>query len=81
MVAHRVERISFDRFVESVNLGPDIQLREHAHSVDIMDPEIDRELILLYRQQIKGLSFPIPPLVMEFFARCRVSPLMINPVF
>ena len=62
-----------------MDLGPDVQLRELADNVDIMDPGIDRESILLYRQQIEVLSFPIPPLVMEFFARCGVSPLMINP--
>ena len=55
----RVERLSFDRFVEYVDLGPDVQLREVADNVDIMNPKIDRESILLYRQQIEVLSFPI----------------------
>ncbi|GAY63616.1 hypothetical protein CUMW_227060 [Citrus unshiu] len=61
------------------NLGFDVQLRELADNVDIMDLEIDRESILLYCLQTEVLSFPIPPLVMDFFARCGVSPLMINP--
>ncbi|KAL9416933.1 hypothetical protein AB3S75_040007 [Citrus x aurantiifolia] len=50
MVAPRVKRLSFDRFMEYVDLGPDVQLRELADNVDIMDPGIDRDSILLYRQ-------------------------------
>lgn len=69
MIAPRMERISFDQFVENVDLGSNIQLRELADSVDSMN---------LYRQQIEVLSFPIPSLVIEFFARCGVSLLMIN---
>ena len=65
--------------MEYVDFGSDVQLRELADNVDIMDPGIDRESILLYHQQIEVLSFFIPPLVMEFFARCGISPLMINP--
>ena len=79
MVAPRVERLSFDRFVEYVDLDLNVQLRELTDNVDIMDPRIDKESILLYRQQIEVLSFLIPPLVMDFFTRCGVSPLMINP--
>ena len=78
MAAPRVKRLSFDRFVEYVDLGPGVQLRELVDNVDIMDLRIDMESILLYRQQIEVLSFPIPPLVMECFAHCGVSPLMIN---
>lgn len=64
MVAPRVERLTFEQFVENVDPGPDIQLRELTGSVDIMNPGIDNESILLYRQQIEVLSFPIPHLVM-----------------
>lgn len=79
MVASRVERITFEKFIENVDPGLDIQLRELAGSVDIMNSGIDKESILLYCQQIKVLSFPIPHLVMEFFCCCEVSPLMIYP--
>ena len=51
--------------MEYVNLGPDVQLRELSDNVDIIEPGIDRESILLYRQQIVVLSFLIPPL--DFF--------------
>ena len=64
MVAPRVERLTFEQFFENVDPGPDIQLRELTGSIDIMNPGIDNESILLYRQQIEVLSFPIPHLVM-----------------
>lgn len=64
--------------MEIVDFGPHIQLRELIDDVDVMGLEIDKELILLYRQQIEVLSFPIPPIT-EIFARCGVLYLMISP--
>lgn len=50
MVASRVERITFEKFIENVDPGLDIQLRELAGSIDIMNSGIDKESILLYCQ-------------------------------
>lgn len=78
MVSPPIETKPLVEVFELLNLPNTVKVEEYEG--DLYNPQdIGEDEILLFRQQIQYLAFPLHPLILEFLSVLNVSPLQMNP--